>query len=57
MKLGIIMDPINEIDIKKDSSFAMLLAAGLFIDGTDNTESTHAIFRGERKSKKMVQIG
>ena len=27
MKLGIIMDPINEIDIKKDSSFAMLLAA------------------------------
>jgi glutathione synthase len=27
MKLGIIMDPISEIDIKKDSSFAMLLAA------------------------------
>ena len=27
MKLGIIMDPISGIDIKKDSSFAMLLAA------------------------------
>ena len=27
MKLGIIMDPISKIDIKKDSSFAMLLAA------------------------------
>ena len=27
MKLGIIMDPISRIDIKKDSSFAMLLAA------------------------------
>ena len=27
MKLGIIMDPINGINIKKDSSFAMLLAA------------------------------
>ena len=27
MKLGIIMDPIGEINIKKDSSFAMLLAA------------------------------
>jgi len=27
MKLGIIMDPISKINIKKDSSFAMLLAA------------------------------
>jgi glutathione synthase len=27
MKIGIIMDPIRAIDIKKDSSFAMLLAA------------------------------
>ena len=27
MKLGIVMDPISRIDIKKDSSFAMLLAA------------------------------
>ena len=27
MKLGIIMDPINRINIKKDSSFAILLAA------------------------------
>ena len=27
MELGIIMDPISEIEIKKDSSFAMLLAA------------------------------
>ncbi len=27
MKLGIVMDPINGINIKKDSSFAMLLAA------------------------------
>ena len=27
MKLGIIMDPIQGIKIKKDSSFAMLLAA------------------------------
>lgn len=27
MKLGIIMDPISRINIKKDSSFAMLLAA------------------------------
>lgn len=27
IKLGIVMDPISEINIKKDSSFAMLLAA------------------------------
>ena len=27
MKLGIIMDPIGKINIEKDSSFAMLLAA------------------------------
>ncbi|ABX48018.1 Glutathione synthetase [Shewanella baltica OS625] len=27
IKLGIVMDPINEINIKKDSSFAMLMAA------------------------------
>jgi len=27
MNLGIIMDPIDRINIKKDSSFAMLLAA------------------------------
>ncbi|MGB0893427.1 MAG: glutathione synthase [Parashewanella sp.] len=27
IKLGIVMDPINDINIKKDSSFAMLLAA------------------------------
>ena len=27
MKLGIIMDPISGINIAKDSSFAMLLAA------------------------------
>lgn len=27
IKLGIVMDPIDNIDIKKDSSFAMLLAA------------------------------
>ena len=27
IKLGIVMDPISDINIKKDSSFAMLLAA------------------------------
>lgn len=27
IKLGIVMDPISEINIKKDSSFAMLMAA------------------------------
>ena len=27
IKLGIVMDPIADINIKKDSSFAMLMAA------------------------------
>ena len=27
IKLGIVMDPISDINIKKDSSFAMLLDA------------------------------
>ena len=27
MKLGIVMDPIRDINIKKDSTFAMLLEA------------------------------
>lgn len=27
IKLGIVMDPISDINIKKDSSFAMLMAA------------------------------
>ena len=30
IKLGIVMDPLHSINIKKDSSFAMMLAAQRF---------------------------
>ncbi|ASK68019.1 glutathione synthase [Shewanella bicestrii] len=59
IKLGIVMDPISEINIKKDSSFAMLMAAQergyqLFYMEMADLAMVNGVAMGNMRSLKVI---
>lgn len=56
MKLGIVMDPIQDIKINKDSSFAMLLAAQALGWEIFYMEIGDLFLAGNKPSAKMIKL-